>query len=179
MGTSCSCVCCVNQELSSGQSTSLAFDQLLDEEKTKDMLHFKLLLLGAGESGKSTVVKQLIFIHKLKLSVDEKKTYTKVLHGNTVQCMITLIKEGQTRGIDLEEADRPFGELVANHDQREFMSEPLVEAVQRLWKTDAIQRTWTKRQEYWHLEASDYYFENCHRFIEADFIPSYATFLRL
>ncbi len=36
-------------------ATTAAFDRLLEEEKAEAALHFKLLCLGAGESGKSTV----------------------------------------------------------------------------------------------------------------------------
>ncbi len=35
---------------------SLQFDRMLQEEKLKDQLHFKLLCLGAGESGESNRV---------------------------------------------------------------------------------------------------------------------------
>ena len=39
-------------------------DAMLEAAKEKDDLTYKVLLLGAGEAGKSTVVKQLKMIYK-------------------------------------------------------------------------------------------------------------------
>jgi hypothetical protein len=36
-------------------ATTAEFDRILEQEKAEADLHFKLLCLGAGESGKSTV----------------------------------------------------------------------------------------------------------------------------
>ena len=45
----------------------------------------KLLLLGAGESGKSTIVKQMKIIHETGYSDEERKQYKPVVYSNTIQ----------------------------------------------------------------------------------------------
>lgn len=45
----------------------------------------KLLLLGAGESGKSTIVKQMRIIHETGYSDEERKAYRPVVYSNTIQ----------------------------------------------------------------------------------------------
>lgn len=67
-----------------------AIDYELEQARISDSLHFKLLCLGAGESGKSTIVKQLMFIHsRHKLTDGEKRDFIPVLHSNALQVCST------------------------------------------------------------------------------------------
>lgn len=66
----------------------------------------KLLLLGAGESGKSTVVKQMRLIHGSGFSDRERVQYTGVIWSDAVQSMRILVSSAQQLGIPLD-SDRP------------------------------------------------------------------------
>ncbi len=50
----------------------------------------KLLLLGAGESGKSTIAKQMRIIHLAGYSESERITFRDVVWGNVVAAMKVL-----------------------------------------------------------------------------------------
>ena len=52
----------------------------------------KLLLLGAGESGKSTIVKQMKIIHDNGYTRYEKEQFRPVVFCNTVQSLLTILK---------------------------------------------------------------------------------------
>ena len=52
----------------------------------------KLLLLGSGESGKSTIVKQMKIIHGNGYSVGERILFRPVVFCNTVQSLFTILK---------------------------------------------------------------------------------------
>ena len=52
----------------------------------------KLLLLGAGESGKSTFVKQMKIIHGDGYSIDELNSFISIIHGNLLTSMVQVIK---------------------------------------------------------------------------------------
>ncbi|KAJ3142034.1 guanine nucleotide-binding protein subunit alpha [Physocladia obscura] len=52
----------------------------------------KLLLLGAGETGKSTVLKQLKLIHGIGFTSDERKTFRSAIILNIMTCAKTLVK---------------------------------------------------------------------------------------
>ena len=69
----------------------------------KDKFNFKILLLGAGESGKSTVVKQIKLIYKVNggMTDQEKYEYTDALKRNVIEVMQTLIEAAQNLNINL------------------------------------------------------------------------------
>ena len=52
----------------------------------------KLLLLGSGESGKSTIVKQMKVIHGNGYSVHERRQFRPVVVCNTIQSLFAIIK---------------------------------------------------------------------------------------
>ena len=52
------------------------------------------------------------------------------------------------------------------------MTTAMADAVSRLWKSDEIQKTYMMRNQFWILETADYYFDNCHRFVEEGFLPN-------
>ena len=52
----------------------------------------KLLLLGSGESGKSTIVKQMKIIHGNGYSEQERRLYRPVVVCNTIQSLTTILK---------------------------------------------------------------------------------------
>ena len=55
----------------------------------------KLLLLGSGESGKSTIVKQMKIIHGNGYSEQERRLYRTVVVCNTIQSLTTILKVGE------------------------------------------------------------------------------------
>lgn len=91
----------------------------------------KLLLLGAGESGKSTVLKQMRLIHGSGFTEAEKVQYSKVIWSDAVQSMRILIQSAHALGIELE-SDSPasllheYNKLVMNTDPLRMYEEDLV-----------------------------------------------------
>jgi len=61
---------------------------------------------GAGESGKSTIVKQMKIIHELGYSQEECEQYRPVVYSNTIQSLMAIIRAmGQLR-IDFAEPSK-------------------------------------------------------------------------
>lgn len=55
-------------------------------------------LTGAGESGKSTIVKQMKIIHETGYSPEECEQYRPVVYSNTIQSLMAIIRAmGQLR----------------------------------------------------------------------------------
>ena len=132
----------------------------------------QILCLGAGESGKSTVIKQLTFIHKQQTTPEERLSYVKVLQHNTLQCMITLIREAEAFGYSFTPDERASADLILSLDQRPTLPFDFILDIDRLWQSEAIQLTYQRRNEYWHLEATEYYFANAERYVSDGFVPT-------
>lgn len=70
------------------------------------MIVHNLCILGAGESGKSTIVKQMKIIHELGYSKDECEKYTPVVYSNTIQSLMAIIRAMGTLRIDFADSSK-------------------------------------------------------------------------
>lgn len=89
-----------------GKRANDAIEQSLQLQKQKDKNEIKLLLLGAGESGKSTVLKQLRLLHQGGFSNQERLQYAQVIWADAIQSMKILIIQARKMGIPLD-CDNP------------------------------------------------------------------------
>lgn len=70
---------------------SRAIDKELARDKRSLKREVKLLLLGAGESGKSTFLKQMHIIHGLTFDPDIVQEYRQVIYNNIIRGMKVLV----------------------------------------------------------------------------------------
>lgn len=74
-------------------------DRALENEKQAQKLTLKVLLLGNGESGKSTVLKQMIIIHKGGFQAEERLAYRDIIYSNTLQSVVAVIEALPSLGL--------------------------------------------------------------------------------
>jgi hypothetical protein len=60
-----------------------AIDELNEKDQREDMQIIKLLLLGAGESGKSTLYKQMISLYGKGWNDKERRKFLETIYSNT------------------------------------------------------------------------------------------------
>ncbi|KAI3629920.1 hypothetical protein MIR68_011355 [Amoeboaphelidium protococcarum] len=154
----------------------LQIQEQLKQAALQDKLKFKVLLLGSGESGKSTVLRQLKLIHKINPSSKEVREYAYGLKRNALESMIVLINQAQAFNYQLEN-----GELIAKAEALlkigsdaadEEITVQIADSIKTLWQSSVIQQTFARRNEFWILDSAEYYFENIERFVQDDFTPS-------
>jgi len=160
-------------EAKEGQAGSAAVDLDLLQQEVDQLFKFKILLLGAGESGKSTIVKQLKIIHKYKIEQKEKKQVAQGLHQNVLDCMKALIhqvKVFKEHEFSAEEA-KTAEDIEAYNDQERITPE-LGRRITALFRSAAIQHAYSRRNEFWLLDSFDYYMDNLERFCDEKFDPT-------
>ena len=105
-------------------------------------------MTGAGESGKSTICKQMRIIHETGYSPEDCKHYKPVVYSNTIQSLMAIISAMSKLRIDfadrsrLEDA-RKFFEISGNSSEGELTSE-LGQLMKRLWRDRGVQVSVTK-----------------------------------
>jgi predicted GTPase len=77
-------------------------DKLINKAYAIESDKVKLLLLGAGESGKSTIFKQMRVLFGAPLSEEEINQITPVVYSNTISSMKMLVRAVRDMGYDEE-----------------------------------------------------------------------------
>ena len=113
----------------------------------------KLLLLGAGESGKSTFLKQMRIIHGHDFDEDSLREYKPTIYMNILRGMKVLIDARNKLVIPWEDpAKQAIASRVFSVDCSETIDEALffqyVECIDSLWQDRAIKITFDRRREF-------------------------------
>nr|XP_006006234.1 PREDICTED: guanine nucleotide-binding protein G(t) subunit alpha-3 [Latimeria chalumnae] len=85
---------------------SKELEKKLQEDAAREARTVKLLLLGAGESGKSTIVKQMKIIHKKGYTDQECMEFKAVIYSDTLQSIMAIVKAMSTLGIEYRDPAR-------------------------------------------------------------------------
>lgn len=161
---------------------SRKIDKDLRSEAERVSKEVKLLLLGAGESGKSTIVKQMKIIHETGYSKEECEQYRPVVYSNTIQSLMAIIRAmGQLR---LDFADpmrkddaRQFFTLASAADEGELTPE-LAYIMKRLWHDGGVQHCFSRSREYQLNDSASYYLNALDRISKNGYIPTQQDVLR-
>lgn len=131
---------------------SRELDKTIRADEKRLAREVKLLLLGAGESGKSTVLKQMKLIYSQGFSKNEKLEWKPVVFNNIIQSF-RLIYDAMTE-FDIEFTN-PDNEKNMKHILVEFelgANDPLpndyLEPIKTLWKDDGVRRAIAKGNEF-------------------------------
>ncbi|KAJ3030633.1 UNVERIFIED_CONTAM: hypothetical protein HDU68_008386 [Siphonaria sp. JEL0065] len=93
---------CVSAEAAAAAAASKEIDKSLKLEMKATEQNIKLLLLGAGETGKSTVLKQIKLIHGTGYTDEDRVAYRVTILTNIITCAKTLLNAAEVLKI-------PFG----------------------------------------------------------------------
>uniref|UniRef100_H2XPF9 G-protein alpha subunit n=2 Tax=Ciona intestinalis TaxID=7719 RepID=H2XPF9_CIOIN len=107
--------CGLSKDNAEAGKISRDIDRQIKTETKAFQEQIKLLLLGAGESGKSTIVKQMVIIHKNGFSEEEVYKFRPIVFGNVLQCMLSMVVAMNKLGIQYEDKEREndAGKLLA------------------------------------------------------------------
>uniref|UniRef100_A0ACB8F4R0 Guanine nucleotide-binding protein G(T) subunit alpha-2 n=1 Tax=Sphaerodactylus townsendi TaxID=933632 RepID=A0ACB8F4R0_9SAUR len=138
--------------------------------------------MSAGESGKSTIVKQMKIIHQDGYTKEECLEFKSVIYGNILQSILAIVRAMITLGIDYGESGRADdGRLLfnlADSIEEGTMPPELVECVKRLWKDSGVQACFDRAAEYQLNDSASYYLNDLDRITAANYLPNEQDVLR-
>ncbi|KAF7332155.1 Heterotrimeric G-protein alpha subunit [Mycena kentingensis (nom. inval.)] len=82
------------------RARSDAIDRTIQEDSKRFKKECKILLLGSGESGKSTIVKQMKIIHQKGYDVQERTVFRAVIYRNVLDSAATLARVVRRVGVE-------------------------------------------------------------------------------
>lgn len=168
--------CIESSEAKAAAARSRDIDRTLRKDGEVSSREVKLLLLGAGESGKSTIVKQMKILHEDGYSQRECQQYIPVIYSNTVQSMAAILKAMDKLGIQFSDPDRKvdankFFMLVCDGDSVEFTDE-LTLVMTRLWVDEGVQQCFRRANSYQLNDSAGYYLDSLERLSSKGYVPT-------
>uniref|UniRef100_A0A8C2SNN7 G protein subunit alpha o1 n=1 Tax=Coturnix japonica TaxID=93934 RepID=A0A8C2SNN7_COTJA len=160
--------CTLSAEERAALERSKAIEKNLKEDGISAAKDVKLLLLGAGESGKSTIVKQMKIIHEDGFSGEDVKQYKPVVYSNTIQSLAAIVRAMDTLGIEYGDKERRVSSAGFE----------LLSAMMRLWADSGIQECFNRSREYQLNDSAQYYLDSLDRIGAADYQPTEQDILR-
>lgn len=165
--------CCYSNEIHDGKSRNEEINNQLKRDKLNLRNEVKMLLLGkhnffsqqqqhdifffwktkgAGESGKSTILKQMKLIHDGGYSRDERDAFKEIIFSNTVQSMRVILEAMESMGISLADPQhmKEASIILELPPQMELDTFPpeITTAIRTLWKDSNLLGVFERSREY-------------------------------
>ncbi|XP_075151728.1 guanine nucleotide-binding protein subunit alpha cta [Haematobia irritans] len=155
---------------------SKEIDKFLEKEKQTFRRQVKLLLLGAGESGKSTFLKQMRIIHGVNFEPELIKEYQQVIYQNVIRGMQVLIDAREKLEIPWGNSDREKDAIdtkcmeCGSIDVSTFLQ--YAATIKRLWQDRGIRRAYERRREFQISDSVNYFLDEIERLATYEYVPT-------
>ncbi|KAI8487474.1 Guanine nucleotide-binding protein subunit alpha-11 [Branchiostoma belcheri] len=174
--------CCLSEEAKEQKRINQEIEKQLRKDKRDARRELKLLLLGTGESGKSTFIKQMRIIHGAGYSDEDRRGYTKLVYQNIFMAMHSMIRAMDTLKIAYKNKENEERAALIRSIEPESVStfeKEYVEAIQSLWEDAGIQECYDRRREYQLTDSAKYYLSDLDRIAQSDYLPTEQDVLRV
>ncbi|XP_047435332.1 guanine nucleotide binding protein (G protein) alpha v1 [Mugil cephalus] len=174
----------VTEEEKKARIQSAKIDRDLYECAKREMNVVKILLLGAAESGKSTLVKQMKIIHSNGFTKQELTSFKPavldnlltsmkfVLHGMGILRINLAYSRNKVHAHSVLSCGRCF-------DEEQVLFPFLSHALSCLWADQGVRAAAARGYEYELNDSALYFFENMPRITSADYVPTETDVLRV
>ncbi|KAG9457310.1 hypothetical protein H6P81_001818 [Aristolochia fimbriata] len=183
MGSLCSKQHTLNDANAEDNAQAAEIERRIAQETKAEKHIQKLLLLGAGESGKSTIFKQIKLLFQTGFDEAELRSFTPVVHANVFQT-IKVLHDGSKELAQNDADDSKYVISLENKEIGEKLSEiggrleyprltkDLAEEIETLWRDPAIQETYCHGNALQVPDCAQYFMENLQRLSDINYVPT-------
>ncbi|KAJ6093165.1 hypothetical protein N7486_008454 [Penicillium sp. IBT 16267x] len=146
------------------------------DKKTMDRT-IKILLLGAGESGKSTIIKQMRIIHSGGFPEEERHQTRAVIYSNVVIAFKVLLDIMKAENISFEhEKTQAVGDLLDKTEpdvgsDEAFTDLTVRDAMRAMWLDAGVQKAVARGHEFALHDNLSYFYESLDRIFTPGWLP--------
>ncbi|XP_072450323.1 guanine nucleotide-binding protein subunit alpha-11-like isoform X2 [Chiloscyllium punctatum] len=176
------CYCCLSENEKIALTISNQIDKETKQLKQKQMRELKLLVLGTGESGKSTFIKQMRIIHGCGYSEEDRKAFAKLVFQNIITAVQSLVRAMDTLNIQYqlqENKENSYKIKDLEAYKVSTLERQHVDAIKSLWNDPGVRMCYERRREYQLLDSTNYYLTDIDRIAASDYIPTDQDVLRV
>ncbi|KAG0058839.1 guanine nucleotide-binding protein subunit alpha [Linnemannia elongata] len=174
--------CCLSAEEREAHQAHESIETQLKRDRAILRNEVKMLLLGAGESGKSTILKQMKLIHEGSYSKEEREAFKEIIFSNTVQSMRVILEAMDNMELPLyHNTNRNYAIVVRSlppQIEGDFMPHDVAVAIQNLWLDPNVKKAFSRSREYQLNDSAKYYFDSIDRIAKPTYSPTDQDVLR-
>lgn len=175
-------LCCLSEEDKEVNRINKEIEKQLRKDKRDARRELKLLLLGTGESGKSTFIKQMRIIHGSGYSEEDKRGHVKLVYQNIFMAMTTMIRAMENLSIPYGNSrNEEYAKMVKEVDYETVTTfeKHFIDYIDSLWADTGIQECYERRREYQLTDSAKYYLDALDRVTESEYLPTLQDILRV
>eukprot|EP00045_Choanoeca_perplexa_P003228 m.29409 g.29409 ORF g.29409 m.29409 type:complete len:349 (-) comp11937_c0_seq1:65-1111(-) len=155
-------------------------DRQLRKERIDKQKEYKILLLGTGESGKSTIIKQMRIIYGKGFTEEDRAGYRELVFQNIVTAMKRLLDALDLLRLEIANKsieDKAYDMLDVDVNTITDI-EPYTNLLSSLWSDKGIQAAFARRNEFQLSDSTEYYYKNLARIAAPGYKPTVQDVLR-
>ncbi|XP_041847570.1 guanine nucleotide-binding protein G(olf) subunit alpha isoform X2 [Melanotaenia boesemani] len=165
------------------RETNKKIEKQLQKERQAYKATHRLLLLGAGESGKSTIVKQMRILHVNGFNAEEKKQKVQDIRKNVKDAIVTIVSAMSTLipPVPLANPEDQFRieyiKSIAPLSDFDY-SQEFFDHAKKLWDDEGVKACFERSNEYQLIDCAQYFLDRIDSVRQSDYTPTDQDLLR-
>eukprot|EP00301_Raphidiophrys_heterophryoidea_P001801 c10855_g1_i2.p1 GENE.c10855_g1_i2~~c10855_g1_i2.p1 ORF type:complete len:264 (-),score=65.09 c10855_g1_i2:454-1197(-) len=142
---------------------------MLTKEDLKE-LEMKVLLLGASESGKTTIFKQMKILHGDGFSAAERQNFVGLIQAQCINNFRNLVSGARMLNLLSAEVEQTALDVLRALDD-EGLTHKNVNTLVGLWRSEPLQKAYDQRSRFQLSDSAQFFLDDLERVSEHNFQP--------